>query len=271
LDLSTLLAIDSWERSSTFLAEDILRRNTSLTPIPLKQMKHAGRIWNVQVDPESENFITSSSDHTACVWSFDDGSQRFCVELDGVVNEAIFSQDGNSVYTGDATGSVRIWDTTTGKLQQQYDLGAEIWDLSASPDGQWLAVARDDNKVSIIDLTNLDRSPYNIERTSAVYVVTFSPDSEWIATGESSGEVILWNVARKFFLKAPTHLDEVYVAKFSPDGKWLATGGADSTVRVALASTGEEKFVLNHGDWVEDIAFSPDGSWFAVASDDNRV
>jgi WD40 repeat protein len=271
LDLSTLLAIDSWERSPTFLAEDILRRNTSLIPIPLAQMKHAGRIWNVQVDPDSMNFITSSSDHTACVWAFDNGNQRFCVELEGVVNEAIFSQDGNSIYTGDAKGGVRIWDANTGKLQQQYDFGAEVWDLSASLDGQWLAVARDDDMISIIDLTNLDQSPYNIERTSAVYVVTFSPDSKWIATGESSGEVILWNVENKFFLKGPTHLGEVYVAKFSPDAKWLATGGADSTVRLALASTGDEKFVLNHGDWVEDIAFSPDGSWFAVASDDNRV
>ena len=93
LDLSTLLAIDSWERSPTFIAEDILRRNTSLIPIPLTQMKHNGWIWNVQVDPEGKNFITSSSDHTACVWAFDDGSQRFCVELDGRVNEAIFSKD----------------------------------------------------------------------------------------------------------------------------------------------------------------------------------
>jgi len=271
LDLSTLLAIDSWERSPSFLAEDILRRNTSLVPIPLRQMKHEDRIWNVQVDPESKNFITSSSDNTACVWSFEDGSQRFCVQLDGIVNEAVFSKDGQSIYTGDAAGSVRIWDANTGKLQKQYDFGAEIYDMSASPDGQWLAVARDDNIATIIDLTNPDQAPYDIERESAVYVVTFAPNSEWLAVGEANGKVVIWNVAQKFYLQGPTHLDEVYVVKFSPDGKWIVSGGADSTVRVALAGTGDEKYVLTHGDWVEDIAFSPDGSWFAVASDDNRV
>jgi WD40 repeat protein len=271
LDLSTLLAIDSWERSPSFLAEDILRRNTSLIPIPLAQMKHDDRIWNVQVDPESKNFITSSSDHTACICSFEDGSQRFCVQLDGTVNEAVFSKDGKSVYTGDAAGSVRIWDASTGKLQQQYDFGAEIWDLSASPDEHWLAVGRDDNTASLIDLTNPDQAPYDIKRSSAVYVVTFAPNSEWVALGEANGEVIIWNVAKNFFLKAPTHLDEVYVVKFSPDGKWLATGGADSTVRISEALTGQERQVLTHGDWVEDMAFSPDGSWLAVASDDNRV
>ena len=271
LELSTLLAIDSWERSPSDLAEDILRRNTSLLPIPIAQMKHNDWIWNVQVDPDGKNFITSSSDHTACVWSFEDGSQRFCVQLDDAVNEAIFSTDGKSIYTGDAAGSVRIWDASTGALQEQYDFGAEIWDLSASPDGHWLAVGRNDNTASLIDLTKPDQAPYNIKRTSAVFVVTFAPGSEWFALGEANGEVIIWNVAKNFFLKAPTHLDQVYVVKFSPDGKWLATGGADSTVRISEASTGQERQVLNHGDWVEDIAFSPDGSWLAVASDDDRV
>ncbi|MGD8404443.1 MAG: TIR domain-containing protein [Anaerolineales bacterium] len=271
LDISTLLAIDSWERSPSFLAEDILRRNTSLIPIPLAQMRHNDRIWNVQVDPESENFITSSSDGTACVWAFEDGEQRFCVETDDKVNEAIFSSDGNSIYTGDATGSVRIWDAETGDLQQQYDFGDEVWDLSASPDGNWLAVARNDNTASLIDLTDLEKEPFDINRSSAVYVVTFSPSSDWVALGESNGEVIIWNVEGNYFLQSPTHLDEVYVVKFSPDGKWLASGGADSTVRVSEALTGLGRQVLTHGDWVEDIAFSPDGSWLAVASDDNRV
>jgi len=271
LDLSTLLAIDSWERSPSFLAEDILRRNTSLIPVPLAQMKHKDRVWNVQVDSNSENFITSSSDNTACVWAFYDGSQRFCVETDGRVNEAVFSKDGASIYTGDATGGVHIWDANTGELKEQYDFGAEVWDLSASPDGNWLAIARDDNTASIIDLNNPDQRPYDIERSSAVYVVTFSPNSEWVALGESNGEVIIWNVERNFFLQAPTHHDEVYVVKFSPDGTWIASGGADSTVRVSEALTGQGRQVLTHGDWVEDIAFSPDGSWFAVAADDNRV
>ncbi len=235
-------------------------------------MVHEDWIWNVQVDPKGENFITSSSDNTACVWSFEDGSQRFCVQLEDVVNEAVFNKvDGKTIITGDDAGSVRIWDANTGELQQQYDFDGAIWDMSISPDGQWLAVARDDNAASIISLTNPEADIYNIKRSSAVYVTTFSPDSEWIAIGESSGDVIIWNVQSKFFLQAPAHLDEVYVAKFTPDGKWIITGGADSTVRVSEALTGQERHVLTHGDWVEDIAVSPDGSWFAVASDDNNV
>lgn len=271
LDLSTLLAIDSWQRSPSFLAEDILRRNTSLIPIPLAQMAHKNRVWNIQLDPDGENFVTASEDGTACVWNFEDGQQRFCVQHASVIYDAVFSRDGQFLITGDENGILRIWNASTGKTHKEYDFGNTVWDLNTSPDGQWLSIARDDNIVSLLDMADLEQTPYNIHRSSAVYTTAFSPDSTWLAIGESNGDVILWNIPKKFFLKGPQHLDEVYVVAFSPDGQWVASGGADSTVRVAQALTGQEEQVLHHGDWVEDIAFSPDGSWFAVASDDNRV
>jgi len=271
LDLSTLLAIDSLQRFRDFPAEDILRRNTSLIPIPLREMKHGDQVQNVQVDPDGRNFITSSSDKTACVYSFDDGSQRFCVQLEGIVYEAVFSKDGDSIFTGDEAGNLRIWDANTGFPQKEYSFDTPIWDLSESPNGNWLAVARDDKTASIINLANPNQPIYDINTTAVVYVVTFSPDGEWLAIGDAGGKVALWNVSSKKIQEAATHNDEVYVAKFSPDSKLLATGGADSTVRVTEVSNGTEKFILTHGDWVEDIAFSPDGNWFAVASDDNRV
>ena len=271
LDLSTLLAIDSWQRSPSFIAEDILRRNTSLIPVPLSQMSHKNKVWNIQLDPDSENFVTASADGTACVWNFEDGQQRFCVQHEGIINDALFSRDGQFLITGDEKGNLRIWEASTGKLHKEFAFGTRLWDLNTSPDGMWLSIARDDNIVSLFDLTDLEEAPYNIKRSSKIFTTAFSPDSAWLAVGESNGDVIIWNIPRKFFLKGPHHLDEVYVVAFSSDGQWLASGGADSTVRVAQALTGDEKQVLHHGDWVEDIAFSPDGSWFAVASDDNRV
>jgi WD40 repeat protein len=253
------------------MAEDILRRNTSLIPVPLSQMSHKNRVWNIQLDPDGESFITASADGTACVWDFEDGQQRFCVEQESVIYDAIFSRDAQFLVTGSENGNLRIWDASTGKLQKEFEFGATLWDLNISPDGRWLSIARDDNIVSLLDLADLEKAPYHINRFSKIFSTAFSPDSTWLAIGESNGDVIIWNIPKRFFLKGPKHLDEVYVVAFSPDGQWLASGGADSTVRVAQALTGDEKQVLHHGDWVEDIAFSPDGSWFAVASDDNRV
>jgi WD40 repeat protein len=271
LDLSTLMAIDSWQRSPSFMAEDILRRNTSLIPIPLSQMAHRDRIWNIQLHPDGESFVTASADGTACVWNIEDGQQRFCVQHESIIHDALFSRDGKFLISGDEKGSLRFWEASNGKLHKQVEFGATLWDLNTSRDGHWLSVARDDHIVSLIDMTDLEKKSYDIKRSSTIYTAVFSPDSAWLGIGESNGDVIIWNVPKKFYLKGPHHLDEVYVVAFSPDGRWLASGGADSTVRVAQALTGQEEHVLHHGDWVEDIVFSPDGSWFAVASDDNLV
>jgi hypothetical protein len=242
LDLSTLLAIDSWQRSPSFLAEDILRRNTSLIPVPLSQMAHQNRIWNIQIDPKGESFVTASADRTACVWNFEDGEQRFCVEQQGIIYDAVFSRDGQFLITGDENGSLRVWETASGKIQKEFEFGTTLWDLNTSPDGQWLSVARNDDIVSLLDLTDLGKKPYDIKRSSAVFTAVFSPDSTWLAIGESNGDVIVWNIPRRYYLKGPQHLDEVYVIAFSPDSQWVASGGADSTVRLAQTVTGQEKY-----------------------------
>ena len=72
LDISTLLAIDSWQRAPSFLAEDILRRNTSLSPIPIAQVSQGGRIWRIKRSPDGKSFATASADATVCLWDFVD-------------------------------------------------------------------------------------------------------------------------------------------------------------------------------------------------------
>ena len=272
LDTSTLLAIDSWQRLPSAIAEDILRRNTSLIPIPLAQKEHQGRIITMERSPNGKFFATASADNTACVWTMATAEQLFCVEHADSVNDVLFSRDGKILFTASSDGTVGLWDAETGASVRSYDFnGTVIWDVDIRPDGSQLAVARDDSFVSMIDLSDFDKEPKHLEQDGTVYFVTYSPDGEWLGIANSSGKVPIWNIEDFFFLSGAEHSDEVYVAAFSPDSEYLITGGADSTVRLSRTLTGGEVEAVTHGDWVEDLAFSPDGTWYAVASDDNRV
>ncbi len=274
LDTSTLLAIDSWQREPSFLAEDILRRNTSLSPVPIAQVSHSGRIWHIELSPDGESFATSSSDHTVCVWAMEDASQYFCVEHDDIVYDVLYNKDGSMMMSAGEDGTVRLWDAADGNLLKSYDFnGTTIWDLEINPDGSQLAVARDDSYVSIIDLNNLDKKPRNLkqEEEGGVYKMAYSPDGEWLGVATSSGKTFIWNMVGYYFARGAVHLDEVYAVDFSPDSTRMISGGADSAVRMTRTRTGDELFSVTHGDWVEDLIFGPDGSWFAVAADDNNV
>lgn len=273
LGTSTLLAVDSWQRAPSFLAEDILRRNTSLSPIPIAQVSQGGHIWRTKRSPDGKYFATASEDATVCLWATEDAVKKFCVTHDAAVYDVVFSQDGTFFMAGGEDGTVRLWDAKDGGLVKSYDFnGTTIWDLDLRPDGSQLAVSRDDGIVSLIDLTDLDATPRKFEHDSAVYMSVYSPDGEWLGIGTSSGRTYLWNVDLTYFYESATHTDEVYAVDFSADGRWMVTGGADSVARASEASRrGIARNVMTHGDWIEFIKFGPSGSWFATASDDNNL
>ena len=98
---STLLALDSMRRSPSQEAEDILRKNISLLPVPVAQLNQADIINSLEFSPDGSSFVTASADGTACVWNLPGGKMRFCATSSDAVEDAIFSPDGTLVVTGD--------------------------------------------------------------------------------------------------------------------------------------------------------------------------
>jgi WD40 repeat protein len=271
LDISTLLALDSWQKSQSSEAEDILRQNISLMPIPIAHLSQKARIESLQVSPDDKTFITASDDQTACVWNLADGKQLYCVRQDKVIEDAIYTKDGKFIITGGDDGSVRIWKSEDGSLVKRFDFGDIVWSLDVSPDSGWLAVGRNDNFATIINLQDFQQKPLDLREPGAVFAISFSPDGKWVGIGTAGGKVILWRFNQGFFYLGPEHTNDVYAVAFSPDSQWVASGGADSMARVAKVTSGGQRLFVKHGDWVEDVVFSPDSTWFATASDDNNV
>ncbi|HUI87450.1 MAG TPA: TIR domain-containing protein [Anaerolineales bacterium] len=271
LDLSTLLAIDSWQKLQSPQAEDILRQNVSLMPIPIAHVSQRARIESLQVSPDDKNFLTASDDSTACVWELDNGKQLYCVQQDKAIEDAVYTKDGKFIITGGDDGSVRIWSAADGSLVKRFDFGATIWVLDVSPDGGWLAVGRNDNFATIINLRDFAQKPLNLREPGPVFAISFSPDGKWVGIGGGGGQVMLWRFNQGFFYFGPQHTNDVYALAFSPDSQWVVSGGADSTARVAKVTSGGQRYSVQQGDWVEDVTFSPDSTWFATASDDNNV
>ena len=275
LDLSTLLAIDSWQSSPTFLAEDILRRNTSLSPLPLVQISLDGGITRIKESPDGKYFVTASEDGSVCLWKTTDGTKKLCAQHDDGVYDVLFSVDGSFFAAGGYDGIVNLWAVEDGSLIKSFDFGdTPIEDLDLHPNGEQIAVSRKDGYVSLIDLNDLDAQPKDLPFESTVYISVYSPNGEWLGVGTAAGKTFLWNVATgySYFYEGATHTDEVYALDFSPDSRWMVTGGADSVVRATeVTKNGLARSVMTHGDWIEFIEFGPDNNWFASASDDNNL
>jgi WD40 repeat protein len=174
---------------------------------------------------------------------------------------------------------LKIWDAATGKLlcSLRGDVdggryGAAVW----SPNGRRLAasVFGDIEFVEIWDARRwnrihlLERGPVNFYGTDGHYGVAWSPGGDQIASGNSRGEITVWDaVTGRQRIHSSGHSANVRSIAWSPDGRRIATGSEDRTVKVWNAATGDELLTLNSLDeryFPYSLAWSPDGRSLAA-------
>ncbi len=111
------------------------------------------------------------------------------------------------------------------------------------------------------------------QRLTSIGAVAFSPDGQWLATGDASGEIRLWQVADgRQLMTCKGHSGWVRSVAFSPDGSILASASSDQTIRLWAVASGQCLTELRqHSSWVRSVAFSPDGTTLASGSGDNTI
>ncbi len=120
-------------------------------------------------------------------------------------------------------------------------------------------------------------------KLSHVLSVALSPYGNAVATGDSSGEICIWNVGDGSLIQNfNDHHNWVWSVKFSPDkGKRFASASDDRTARTWDIIKGEPLKILteseessrkeSHTDWVRCVAFDLSGKLLASGSDDSSI
>ena len=201
---------------------------------------------------------------------------------------ASYSPDGRTVATASLDSTIKFWDTATGRqIRADWDLekiyGGGIFAFCYSPDGKTIAT-RSVKKLSIWDAVtgklignHIDLSSnllYNREEEESVRSISYSPDSNTIATGRIDGAVMIWDVATQRQLGADLkeHSTAVLSVKFSPDGKILASAANSEVILWDVVTQKQLGFKLKkHDGYVNSISFSPDGKMIASGCQGRNV
>lgn len=213
---------------------------------------------------------------------------------------------GNTLISASYDGRLMWWNTETKEAQRTVE-AHQLWirGVRLSPDGKRLISVADDMLGKIwnaetgeLQHTLVDHkamTPHNFP--SMLFAAAFSPNGEWVATGDKVGHIAVWEVAtgKKIGeVEAPGlytwdprqrrhSIGGIRSLCFSPDSKLLAAGGIghignidhlDGPARVEVFEwqTGKRTQEINDKQvkgLVQQIAFDPEGKWLLGAGGDN--
>ncbi len=116
-----------------------------------------------------------------------------------------------------------------------------------------------------------DRSIFT-ETFGNILCAAFSPDGQTIATGDTSGNVCLWDATGIQKLFVGSHDNWVTGITFCPDGQEIISCSEDETIKTWNSQTGEcLKTFTGHTGWIMGIDLSRDGRLLVSASIDHTV
>ena len=110
-------------------------------------------------------------------------------------------------------------------------------------------------------------------RVGAINSIAFSRDGETLASVDSNGHAVLWDVATGQSSDAqPRDFDKIRSLAFSPDGRIMAGGTLDATIVLWDSESLEVRATLRaHPSPVTALGFSPDGRILASVSGDGTL
>ncbi len=153
------------------------------------------------------------------------------------------NRDGSILATGGGGDTaLRLWDTKTGTLLR-------ILSRPAPSDGNatYLEFSRDDalltaaymDGVIIVWEVSGGRPRHQIYVGIWVTTARLSADNRWLAAGDFSNRLFLWDLDAKREINLPDQTKQVSAIAFSPDGRWLASGvEGDERISVWECATG---------------------------------
>lgn len=238
---------------------------------------HASSVEGLSINSSGSMLATVCSNYLK-FWDLSSGNEHV-VDVDPNWNVWVdFSPGGNAVALASFDGTIRIFDTAGNQLKVFPSDGSIQRVCVFSPNGQWLASAGGDNKITVRNTSDWSVAAVLQGHTSDIYDMRFSPDSSMLASGSYDETCRLWSTADWSLMHLFTAPEingtyGVYAVAFSPDSQTLAYSEGENN-RIRLVDTGSGNVIATYDQNtpnVQCMAFSPTTGYLAYGCADTTL
>ncbi len=239
---------------------------------------HRNDVMSLAFSSDGKTLVSGSIDRTAIIWDIQTAQikQRF-TKHKGWVWSLSFSPDQTMVASASFDDDAWVWDAQTGQPRQQ--LKPNPSSLVFAERGEVL-VGASGKLLYTWNTQTWKRDRILSAHTEPIYVITLSNDGRFIASGDMSGQIILWEVKNWQPVQKIRMQNWIKSLSFFPDGSKLVVGSAlidrDGTqsggdVDVLSLSNQSSVRLLRSAGVVWSVAVSPNGKLIASAGKDGQI
>lgn len=154
-----------------------------------------GDIKDVALTPNGDFALLGMADYTATLFDIKNGGIRLRLPHDGIVYSVSASRDGLLAATGSDDLYARLWNLSDGKLLHSLKHNNQVRTVVLSGDGRYLFTSAMNDSGKVWD-TASGQLVREISRTRGHYSAAhFSADQRQLLTGNTSGQIELWNIS----------------------------------------------------------------------------
>jgi eukaryotic-like serine/threonine-protein kinase len=235
-----------------------------------------GEITALAFLPKDTNVLATIAGRTLYFWDVAGKRLTSTLAFSNAPAALAFSGDGQLLAVANGfVQTVELWRVQEHSLVWARGTDSAVFSLGFAPDGKALITGGGSHAQPLLwDLATGTESSFPEEQHGYIGASVFSPDGKLLATSDTRGSVILWDLVQRKLVGPPVghSTGGVGALAFSPDGRWLATGSSDANVRLWDVAAGKQTSMYRgHLLEVSGVAFSPDGRSIISSSWDGTV